>query len=39
MNYTQTCKAVEQELEQMEEEGRVQRFKDILRKEDIDLFY
>ena len=39
MNYTKIRREIETELEQAEEEGRVQRFKDILQQEDIDLFY
>lgn len=39
MNYTKLNKAIQEELEQAEEEGRIQQFKDILNKEDIELFY
>jgi len=39
MNYTKIRREIEAEFEQAEEEGRVQRFKDILQQEDIDLFY
>lgn len=39
MNYTARRKAIEEELQQQEEQGQIQQFKDILRKEDIDLFY
>ena len=39
MNYTQRRKAIEEELAIQEEQGQIQQFKDILRKEDIELFY
>ena len=39
MNYTKLRKAIEQELEQEREEKLVEEFKDILREEDIELYY
>jgi len=39
MNYTKIRKEIESELAIQEEQGQIQQFKDILREEDIDLFY
>ena len=39
MNYKKVRKEIENELAIAEEDGSIQRFKDILKKEDIDLFY
>jgi hypothetical protein len=39
MNYTVIRKQIQEELDYQEEQGQIQQFKDILRKEDIDLYY
>jgi len=39
MNYTQTVKEIEAEQEVQREQESVEVFKDILNKQDIDLFY
>ena len=38
MNYTKIRQEIEREQEQQKELGSVEEFKDILNKEDIDLF-
>lgn len=39
MNYTQRRKEIENEIATQQEQCQIQIFKDILRQEDIDLFY
>lgn len=38
MNYTRTIEEIESSLSEKREQENVEQFKDILRKEDIDLF-
>jgi len=39
MNYTKARKEIEEQINQEREEKLVEEFKDILREEDIELYY